>query len=206
MSRMGWIFLTVLFFVTQVRAQDKPGGLTHTAANSPRDTYELLLTPAFTISPGGAYLASEFRYQMSEDVAVGVGYGAGEIGFNFGGQIVWYVAPDLEGQPAFALLGGAYFNRVADQNFFLLRVAPTVSKGFKTDFGKVTPYAGLQFTPTFRLDQAKNSISMKASTGVEFTITDLSGVKIWSEFGLGMLNSFHEVVVGLSYPFQAIGS
>lgn len=205
MNRMGWLVLAAFSFVSVARASDRPGGVTHTAANSAKGNYELLLTPAFTISPGGAYLASEFRYQPSEELGLGVGYGAGEVGFNFGAHAVWYAVPDLESQPAFAILGGLYFNRLADRNYFLVRLTPLVSKTFAADFGKITPYAGMQFTPTFRLDQAENNFSMKASTGVEFNISALSGVKIWSEFGFGIVNSFHEVVVGLSYPFAGIG-
>src|ERR1019366_4897830 len=93
-------------------AMEKPGGLTQTAVNATQGTYEVLLSPAYLISPNGMYLSSQMRYQATEDISVGFGFGAGEVGYNFGGQGVWYVLPDTAQQPAFAILGGLYINKV----------------------------------------------------------------------------------------------
>jgi hypothetical protein len=197
------IFLSGLISLSSF-AVERPGGLSRTAVNAPSGEYEVLLSPAYTIAPGGAYLTSEMRYQMNEDFSFGAGFGAGEIGFNVGGNGIWYISPDAASQPAIALLGGLYFNRVSNDNYFLVKLTPIVSKDFKTGFGKVTPYAGMHLTPSFRLNQALNQVSLKATTGLEFNVASMSGIKLWSEFGVGIVNSNHEVVFGLSYPFAAL--
>lgn len=204
---MKKFFVLVGFLsATLATAADRPGGLTRTAVNLKAQTYELLLSPAYTIAPGGAYLTSELRFQPSEDLGLGFGFGAGEIGFNFGGNAVWHILPDVKSQPGFALMGGLYFNRVAPGNYFVVRISPLVSKQFTVGWGKVTPYAGLHLAPSFRLGQAENDFSLKGSTGVEFDVTGWNGLHIWTEFGLGLHHSAHELVLGVSYPFAALGA
>lgn len=184
-------------------AADEPGGLTRTAVSLPNNSYEMLLSPAYTIQPGGAYLSSEFRLQPNEDLGLGFGFGSGQIGFNFGVNGTWYVAPDLSSQPAFAILGGLYFNRQNSLNYCVLKITPILSKTFKTEWGKVTPYGGIHLSPSFGIGTATNEFAIKTSTGVEFAVTDWSGLHLWTEFGLGIFNSAHEVVLGLSFPFSA---
>jgi len=205
-SAIRLLTLTALIIgVNSATALDKPGGLTRTAVGLPTNSYEMLLSPAYTISPAGAYLTSELRFQPSEDLGVGFGFGAGEIGFNFGANGVWFIAPDLEAQPAVSVLGGLYFNRVGDFNYFVVKVTPTVSKNFFVNWGRLTPYAGLNIAPSFRLTKPENQLTLKSSTGIEFAVNSLKGVKVWTEVGIGILNSYHETVVGISYPFSALG-
>ncbi len=197
---------TLMLAVSSVYAVDKPGGLTSTAAGLPTNTYEFLLSPAYAISPAGAYLSSEVRMQPWEDVGIAAGFGAGELGYNLGGNATWYIAPDIKGQPAFALQGGLYFNRVAGANYFVFQVAPKVSKEFRTSWAKIIPYAGLPVGPSFSLGGiATNQFTIKASTGVEFAVKDWGGLHLWTEFGFGILNSVHEIVLGVSYPFNGLG-
>lgn len=194
---------TILFSILSVGASalEKPGGLNRTAVNLEPGKYEVLLSPSYTIAPEGAYLSSEVRYQAGEDLAVGAGFGSGEIGFNFGANGTWFIAPDLASQPAFALMGGLYFNRVEGDNYFVLKVTPIVSKEFKTGWGKVTPYAGVHVSPSFRLTEASNQIALKTSTGLQFTVASMGGSQLWAEFGVGIVNANHEIVTGISYPF-----
>lgn len=192
-------FLTALSFGGEV-----PGGLIRSSEAMATDTYEFVLSPAYTFKPSGAYLSSEIRYQANEDFGAGFGFGAGEVGFNFGLNGVWYVFPDLSSQPAFSVLGGVYFNRLAEANYFAVKVAPTISKTFKTNWGKITPYAGFHVTPSFRLAQPDNEISLKSSFGSEFALSALSGVRLFTEFNLGMSNSPHSLSVAMSYPFAAL--
>jgi hypothetical protein len=196
--------LAILFSVTQSFGVDKPGGITKTAVNLPSNTYEVILTPGYTISPGGFYLSSEFRMQPSEDFGVGVGFGAGEIGFHTGGNGMWYILPDTEGQPAFSLMGGMYISRLASDSYFLVKLAPIVSKAFKVGKDTFTPYASYQLVPSFKLGPASNEFTMKVTAGLETIIPSLSGIRLWTEFGVGIMNSAHEVVLGLSYPFAAL--
>jgi len=198
------LFSILSCFAVVAGAAERPGGLSRTAASMATGQYEVLLSPAWTIAPGGAYLTSEMRFQSNDDLGVGVGFGAGEIGFNVGVNAVWYVAPDMASQPAFAVLGGLYFNRFDLENYFVVKITPIVSKEFKTSFGKVSPYAGMHVTPSFRLGEALNQLSLKASTGLQFAVASMSGAHLWSEFGVGILNSNHEVVFGLSYPFTGL--
>ena len=56
---------------------DIPGGLARISEGLPNNTYEVALSPAYTLKPGGAYLTSELRYQANEDFGAGFGFGAG---------------------------------------------------------------------------------------------------------------------------------
>lgn len=202
----GFHLVAFLFTVSSLAfSAGVPGGLVRSAEGISVNTYELVLSPAYTMQPSGAYLTSEMRMQPGRDFGAGLGFGAGEVGFNFGGYANWYALPDTDYQPAFSLLGGLYFNRVAQANYFVVKVVPTVSKSFRTSFGSVTPYAGLPIAPSFRLGQADNSFTMKASLGTEFRFQSLQGMRFWAEFGVGMMNTPHEIVVAASYPFSALG-
>jgi hypothetical protein len=199
------LFLSfMLFFSVFSYAAELPGGLTRTSEAMANNTYEFVLGPGYSFSPNGAYLSSEIRYQANEDFGAGFGFGAGESGFNFGLNGSWYVFPDLHNQPAFSVLGGIYFNRLDQANYFVVKVAPMVSKTFKMSWGKVTPYAGVHLAPSFRLSQPDNTVALKSTFGSEFAISDLSGVKLFTEFNLGISNSPHSISVALAYPFVAL--
>jgi len=162
-----------------------------------------VVSPAYVMSPSGAYLNSEIRYQVNEDFGAGFGFGAGEVGYNFGANGTWYVFPDHESQPAVGILGGAYFNRLSLNNYFVVKLAPFASKTAKLPWGSVTPYAGGTLSPSFCLTNPANEISLKASAGMLFAIKSLNGIRFWTEVGLGIANSVHEVVLGLVYPFAS---
>ena len=201
---MKRIICLSLLVTSLAMAADLPGGLIRTADNS-INKFEMVLSPSVDLSPGGAFLSSEFRYQATEDVGLGLGFGAGELGFNFGANAIWYISPDLPSQPAFAILGGVYFNQLSSLDYLLLRVTPIVSKSVKTQWGSVSPYAGLQLAPSVGFGMANSDFGIRASMGAQFTFTSLHGVQLWSEFGLGLFHSNHEIVIGMSYPFSAAG-
>lgn len=198
------LLLAATCFATISHAVEVPGGLIRTGEGIAPDQYEFLMSPVYVMSPTGAYLASEVRYQANEDFAAGLSFGAGEVGFNIGANGTWYILPDLEGQPALGVMGGLYFNRLKPSNWFVVKVAPVVSKTVKQDWGTLTPYAGIHFTPSFRLGEPYNELSVKTSLGTAFAIKAMNGLRLWGEFDLGVANSVHEVVVGLSYPFSGI--
>lgn len=199
--RLGLLVVSCLVFLSATSlAVDVPGGLIRTAEGTKAETYELVLSPVYVMSPSGAYLSSELRYQANEDFAVGFGFGAGEVGFNFGINGTWHILPDLDRQPAFGVMGGLYFNRLKPDNFFVFKVAPVVSKTVKVDFGAIAPYAGLHISPSFRLSSPANELSLKTSLGCAFLIDALQGSRLWSEVDLGVVNSVHELVVGITYP------
>ncbi|MFM8316644.1 MAG: hypothetical protein ACKOA8_20370 [Deltaproteobacteria bacterium] len=183
---------------------DIPGGLARISEGLPNNTYEVALSPAYTLKPGGAYLTSELRYQANEDFGAGFGFGAGEVGFNFGVNGTWYIAPDVDSQPAFSVLGGIYLNRVVQSNYLAIRVAPTLSKMIPQDWGKVTPYASAQMTPSFRLVEADNNFSIRTNVGTLFELKAMQGLRIFTELGLAVMNSNSEIVFGISYPFKAL--
>ncbi|MBI1862260.1 MAG: hypothetical protein HYR96_15205 [Deltaproteobacteria bacterium] len=189
---------------TVIPATDIPGGMTRSAERFAVGSYQLVVSPAMTISPGGAYLTSELRHQTNEEMGVGFGFGAGEIGFNFGFNGVWHLMPDSGNQPAVAVLGGLYLNRIDKQNWFALRLAPMISKAYTMDWGRLTPYAALTLTPSFRLGEAQNGFSTKASMGTEFNFAEMKGVRFWTEIGVGLVNSEHEAVLGIAYPFDEL--
>lgn len=202
----GFLVLFVISITSSFVRAEVPGGLIHTAETLPPNTYELVLSPEVTFSPGGVYLSSELRYQPNEDIGVGFGFGSGQVGYNFGVHGIWHLLPDMVSQPAVAVLGGLYFNRLSSENFFVVKLTPTVSKTFKITWGQVVPYGGLQLSPSFGLGGGGNQFALKASMGTQLVVSAFSGVRVWGEFGLGIANSMHEIALGLSYPFNALGS
>lgn len=201
---MRHAILLALALSFTAHSAELPNGLIRSAETMKTDTYEFVLSPSYTFEPNGGYLSSEIRYQANEDFGAGLNFGAGEAGLHFGLHGMWYVLPDLENQPGFSILGGVYFNRLSSANYFNVKIAPMVSKAFETGFGKVVPYTGVHFTPSFRLGQADNSMGVKASFGSEFDISSLSGTKLFTEFNWGISNSPHAINIGVSYPFVAL--
>ncbi len=202
MRQLLWVAAITLSAFTF--AADIPGGLARISEGLPNNTYEVALSPAYTLNPGGAYLTSELRYQANEDFGAGFGFGAGEVGFNFGVNGTWYIAPDVDSQPAFSVLGGLYMNRVVESNYLALRIVPTISKMIPQNWGKITPYASLQATPSFRLGQADNGFSLRTNVGTLFEIKEMQGLRLFTELGLAVMNSNSEIVFGIAYPFKAI--
>lgn len=201
----SFLILIIIFVSYMAVAMDKPGGIARTAESQPVGTYEVLLSPAITLNYAGAYLASELRYQPNDDVGVGLGFGAGQAGFHVGGQGVWYIAPDLETQPAFALVGGAYFSRFDQSDYFLVKFTPMVSKQINTSWALVTPYAGVTLSPIFRMASSQTLVGMKLSAGAETRLHNWKGIRLWAEMGVGVLNAVSEIVFGLSYPVSLMG-
>jgi hypothetical protein len=201
-------FLSALaaFVVVSSYGADVPGSYMRTANQLPVNSYEMMISPSYVMgSNGGAYLSAELRYQPYEAFAAGFGFGAGELGFNFGAHGVWNLLPHLQLVPRVAILGGAYFNRVAGANYFVVKMAPTVSHTFQADWGSITPYGAFALSPSFRLGQfASNQFSMKASLGSQFSPKGADGLQILTEISLGVLKSTYEIGVGISYPFAAL--
>lgn len=200
-KRLLLVALTIPFISS---AAEVPTGLVRSTETLKTNTYEFVLSPAYTFKPNGAYLTSEIRYQANEDFGAGLAFGAGEAGFHVGATGMWYVFPDLDTQPGVSVLGGVYMNRLEQANYFSVKVAPMVSKSFKTNFGRVIPYAGIHLTPTFRLSEPDNQLGVKATVGSEFAIQGLNGTKIFTEFNLGLANSPHMISIAMSYPFVAL--
>lgn len=187
-----------------VRAADVPGGMIRDAEGLPASSFEIMLSPEYIFSARATYLTTELRYQFSEDVGFGGAFGSGELGFHLGGYANWYLIPDLETQPAVSLLGGMYLNRVAGEDYFVLTVSPTVSKRFTTRWGSLTPYWGMAFSPSFSLGSVPNAFSMKSSIGAQVQVNALQGMRLWVELGLGLVKSYDQVALAISYPFAGL--
>ena len=56
------------------------------------------------------------------------------------------------------MMGGMYMNRLSGQNYFALKIAPMISKAYAMEWGRLTPYAALTLTPSFRLGEAANGL------------------------------------------------
>jgi|GEM_PF-1471934 len=202
---MGRGLVLLLLTSFNLLAADVPGGHARTAEIVTPNTFEFRLSPTYLISPSGAYLTTEVRYQPSEDFGTGLSFGAGEVGYNFGLNGTWYIFPDTKSQPGFSLLGGLYFNRIEFQSFFVFRLAPTLSKVFKMSWGQLVPYAGMPLSPSFHLGGGANEFSVKSVAGLSAELKSFGAVRLWTEVGIGVVKSFHEILIGLSCPFSTLG-
>ena len=133
---------------------------------------------------------------------MGFGFGAGELGFNFGVNAVWHLIPAKDSDLEFAVIGGVYFNDFAENNYFVPRVVPTLSQTFFTTWGQVSPYVGVSMAPAFRLGPADSLFASRAAGGVQLVFRRMDGLRILTEMGLNLSNSNHQISVGISYPFE----
>ncbi len=200
LRRLFLSFLFLTFCASALFGAEVPGGLVRTSDTIKVNTAEFLMSPVVLLSPAAAYLATELRLQANEDATLGAGFGAGEVGFNVGANGMWHLFPDNAEQPGVSFLGGLYFNRLRPDSFLVLKFVPMISKSVKVDWGKLTPYAGFHFSPSFRLNEAANEVSLKTSMGCAFAVKSMNGIRLWTEVGLGLANSQHEVIAGLTYP------
>lgn len=188
------------FFTGFLGAVDIPNGLLRTAEEKAVDTVELLVGPGILLSPGAAYLLSEVRYQASDDFSTGVSFGAGKTGFSTGTNGSWYLVPDTAEQPAICVLGGVFFNQVNENDYFVVKMVPIVSKHVATTWGSLTPYGGLHIAPTFRLNVAQNLFSSRLTGGSEFHLKALGEGRLWAEVNVNITNSQHSIMTGYSLP------
>lgn len=202
---MRRIMISLLaLFSHGIFAADVPGGMLRDAEGLPSRNFEVVLAPEYIFSAKAMYLTSELRYQLNEDVGFGAAFGSGELGFHLGGYANWFLIPDLETQPAVSILGGMYVNKVNGSDYFVLTISPTVSKRFTTRWGGLTPYWGLSFAPSFSLAQAPNAFSVRSSIGTQVQINALQGMRLWAELGLGLVKSYDQLSLALSYPFKGL--
>ena len=201
---MKRILIGLSLFCVVAKAVDVPGALTQTGEALPNYAYEVLLSPSYLIEPRGAYMSAEMRYQVNEDFGTGVSFGAGEVGWKAGATGTFFIVPDVGVQPAFAVIGGLFLNRVQPYEYFVVKAVPTISKMFKADWGRVTPYAGWHIAPSFRLGPPANEFSSKVSVGSEFSIKGMAGLRLWTEANISIVNADHALSLGISYPFTAL--
>lgn len=200
----NFILTLLALFCLSTLASDIPGGMNRSAEVLPSNSYEMLLSPGFTLQPAGAYLSSEVRYQANEEMAAGFGFGAGEVGFNFGLNGTYYVLADDGRQPALSITGGLHFNRLLESNYFAVRVSPTVSKNFPMSWGRISPYASMHLTPNFRLGAPDNALALKTSVGTEILVKNWGDMRFVTEVGVGVANSVSELMFAVAYPFVAL--
>ncbi len=205
MIRKFFLAVGCLVSLSQGLASDIPGGNIRDAEGLVPRSFEIVMSPAVVFADGGMYLNTELRYQATEDIGAGAAFGAGELGFNFGGYAMWYMLPDMGSQPAVGLLGGLFFNQVASEDYFLFRISPVVSKHLATNWGGLTPYLSAQISPAFSFGTVPNIFSMRMSMGSLVTINSFNGLRLWAEVGLGIVNSFNEIALGVSFPFSSFG-
>ncbi|NDG28261.1 MAG: hypothetical protein EB120_13935, partial [Proteobacteria bacterium] len=191
----NFILALLVLFCLSTLASDIPGGMNRSAEVLPSNSYEMLLSPGFTLRPAGAYLSSEVRYQANEETAAGFNFGAGEVGFNFGLNGTYYLLADDGKQPALSITGGLHFNRLLESNYFAVRVTPTVSKNFGMTWGRVSPYASVHLTPNFRLGAPENNLALKTSLGTEVLVKNWGDMRFVAEAGVGIANSVSEFML-----------
>lgn len=205
MNRTSFLTLIVSLFSVSGFAIDMPGGIVQVAAPS-KELYEFVLTPSYVMAPNGAYLSADMRANPNDDFGTGFSFGAGETGFHLGGHATWHAIPDTQSQPGLSVVGGLYVSthRPTNATYFVVKLAPVLSKTVQLNWGTMTPYTAVNIAPSFRLGLPQNEISVKGSFGVMSALKVLAGVKLWTEVDIALWNSVHEVVIGASYPFDAI--
>lgn len=121
------------------------------------------------------------RYGISEEWNVGAHLGVGSNGkkLRFGGEGIYNVLPDWEGQVGLSILGGASYIRRFTSGGVQFRVAPVMHKKF------LTPWADLPATAYLGVPLVFEARSGNYTTGAQFVLGSLFDLSSASRFYVG---------------------
>jgi len=126
--------------------------------------------------------------------------GGGDVNFWTSLATRWIPIPDYDDQPAIGLRFDVTLSRFQDINRGVIRLAPFISKRFRTDVGHLEPYAYLPLGMTVQSGRYDNLSSMVL--GSQLQIEDLRPVFLYGETAVNMKNSVSYFTVGIFSTFD----
>ncbi len=152
----------------------------------------------------GFNLNPRFTTGISEESEVQFEAGVGSIDYYMGAFWKWVPFPDTDEQPGIGLRAGVTFASINDYSTYGFNVTPMVSNNFDTDYGRFTPYGGVQVG--LQKNTADTFFSLQAALGLEWTPSawDHPQIKDFNfivEYGLEIDDSFDYLSFGASYNF-----
>jgi len=154
--------------------------------------------------PKGFNLNSRFSTGLSEESEIQFEAGLGSIDYYMGAFWKWIPFPDTNEQPGLGLRTGATFANINNYSTYGFNVTPMISKMIDSDFGRFTPYGGIQMG--LQKNTNDTFFSMQATIGLEWTPSawdhpQIKDFNFMLEYGVEVDDSFDYLSFGASYNF-----
>lgn len=161
--------------------------------------YRLGVAPQLRLSDGNGFNVGFYvDGAISEEMNWRGLIGGGTTDYFMQGSVKWIPVPDYDKQPA---LGGrlmVFYARDNDLDFTGLQLTPMISKQVNSEYGLLTPYAGL---PISYIGNSKKTVTaLQLSVGTELNLE--KNRQVGAEFNLNLNDSVTSVVVFFAFPFD----
>lgn len=163
--------------------------------------YHIGFAPQFVTDVDGASNAVfNLRTQINsgQDLSLQVGSGHTRIWSTLASR--WVPIPDVQSQPA---IGIRYDITLAQQHNLsngVLRLAPFISKRFRTEAGHLEPYAYLPMGISINNDQTQHLSSL--TIGTQLQVEDLRPIYFYVESGINLKGTHSYFLVGIFSIFE----
>ena len=139
---------------------------------------------------------------LSEDSDLRFSFGLGKVNFAFAGLYKWAPIPDVDKQPAMAIISGVSYANIAGSNEFSIQLQPLLSKGFDSRWGYFTPHVALPVAIMSR--SGKTVYPLHFAVGTEFIPVDFKweNVRFMTELILNLNESFTSVSIAAIFTFE----
>jgi hypothetical protein len=193
-------FVSVLILLCSVKASAAFLTLSESAELISEGHYRLGVAPQLRLSDGNGFNAGFYADGfISDDMNWRGLIGGGTTDFFMQGSVKWVPVPDYDKQPA---LGGrlmVFYSRDLDLDFTGLQFTPIISKQVQSQYGLMTPYAGL---PISVIGNSKKTVTaLQLSVGTELNLE--KNRQVGAEFNLNLNDSVTSLVVFFAFPFDS---
>lgn len=158
-------------------------------------------TQFITNNDSGANLIGRFDGGISEEAGFRGEVGFGTTDLHLGGFFKWVPIPDYQDQPAIGITSGLVFAEYSGHSELSVRFHPIVSKGFTTEFGKITPYGSIPFG--LRSYDNDTDVPVQLTGGSELHFNEIPLWRFKAEVGFDLNDAFTYISLGASLDFDA---
>lgn len=158
-------------------------------------------TQFITNNDSGANLVTRFDGGISEEAGFRGELGFGTTDLHLGAFFKWIPIPDYDQQPAIGITSGLVFAEYSGHSEVSLRFHPIISKGFATEFGKITPYGSLPFG--LRSYNDDTDVPVQMTLGSELFFSQIPLWRFKGEVGFDLNDAFTYISIGASLDFDA---
>ncbi len=196
------VILAILIFTFQAHAHFS---LLDTADPLPENRYRVMLEPQIISGDlSGANVTARFDSPITNASGFRGILGVGALDFQAGAFYKWAPIPDVDNQPAMALLSGISYANYDGKDLFSVRVYPVISKRFTWELGEMKPYASLPFGMSSQ--SGKSLFPVQVSIGAELKFQKITDLDFFGEIGLEVKDSFSYISFGIATYFDEGGS
>jgi hypothetical protein len=146
----------------------------------------------------GIDVNGRFDHGLTDDLNLRVELGSGTTELLAGAYLKWVPFPDYDKQPAIGLTAGAHYAHYKSANEVAFRLIPFASKTFATDYGPVTPYAGLPFA--FATYDGNSFTPVQLALGVKYHFEQIKQCDFTAELDFDINQAPNSITFGAVFP------